>query len=283
MTKLALPDTPHSIQKGVPLKLVLDKAAVNQLASNLSSVYNGFKGKKFVDKVMSEIDPLALKERGLFIAKVLKEYLPTNYSESIEVLLQSLTPPIEDTDNLGLSGMFYLPHVSFVALYGLDPGYNDGKDPFDVSMNAQYELTKRFTSEFSIREFLVAHPERTFEVLHQWKNDRDPHVRRLCSEGTRPRLPWASKIQYLVDDPSPSIPILEHLKNDDDLYVRRSVANHVGDIAKDHLDLALSLCSSWLPDSTNELKWVIRHALRHPAKKGNKATLRIKEKAKKTK
>ena len=111
-------------------------------------------------------------------------------------------------------------------------------------------------------------------------NDPDPHVRRLCSEGTRPRLPWAQKINALVLDPSPSLPILEKLKDDDDLYVRRSVANHVGDIAKDNLELALKLCMNWLDESSKELKWVIRHALRHPAKKMNKEALAIRKMAK---
>ncbi len=275
MKEIRLPEAPHSIQKGVPLKLVLDKAAVNQLAINLKAVDSHFNKTDFIEKVMQNIEPLALKERGVFIAKVLREYLPDNYSDAISILLRSLTPPLKRTDDLGLSGLFYMPHVSFVAMYGLDKEYNNNRDPFDISMKAQYELTKRFSSEFSIREFLVAQPERTFDILYKWMNDSDPHVRRLCSEGTRPRLPWAQKIQSLVVDPSPSFRILENLKNDVDLYVRRSVANHVGDIAKDNLETALEMCEAWLIDSSNELKWVIRHALRHPAKKGNKDALRI--------
>lgn len=82
--------------------------------------------------------------------------------------------------------MFYMPHVSFIARYGLDKAYNGGKDPFEVSMNAQYEITKRFTAEFSIRSFIVDQQERMFDVLYHWMKDADPHARRLCSEGTRP-------------------------------------------------------------------------------------------------
>lgn len=194
--------------------------------------------------------------------------------------MESLTPPLERTDNLGLSGMFYLPHVSFVALFGLDEAYNKNQDPFDISMKAQFELTKRFSSEFSIRTFIIDQPERTFAVLYNWMTDKDPHVRRLCSEGTRPRLPWAQKITALVNDPTPSLKILEYLKDDEDLYVRRSVANHVGDIAKDNLELALELCESWLPNASKELKWVIRHALRYPAKKEVKKALELRKLAK---
>jgi len=280
MSEIKLPVTPHSIQKGVPLKLVLDRPAVEQLAINIHCIYPGFDKQSFTNQVMSNIEPLALKERGFLMADAMKQFLPNNYTEAIDILLKSLTPPLDQTHTLGLSGMFYMPHVSFVERYGLDKDYNGGVDPFDISMKAQYELTKRFSSEFSIRVFIIDQPERTFDVLNEWMNDPDPHVRRLCSEGTRPRLPWAQKIGALVEDPGPSLPILEKLKNDPDLYVRRSVANHVGDIAKDHLNLALELTENWLDDASRELKWVIRHALRHPSKKGNEEALRIRKLAK---
>ena len=280
MKQLKLPKTPNSIQKGVPLKLVLDRPAVTQLSSNLQLVYPSFEASNFVKEAMSEIDPLSLKERAHWIARVMKKYFPDHYTEAIEIILKSLTPPIEDTSKLGLSGMFYMPHVSFVEQFGLDKKYNGDVDPFDISMKAQYELTQRFSAEFSIRTFIIDQQERTFNQLYQWMNHSDPHVRRLCTEGTRPRLPWAQKIPSLVEDPAPSLPILEKLKNDEDLYVRRSVANHVGDIAKDHLDLALNLCESWLQDASKELKWVIRHALRHPSKKGVAKALEIRKLAK---
>ncbi|MEM8896154.1 MAG: hypothetical protein AAGC88_16365 [Bacteroidota bacterium] len=113
-----------------------------------------------------------------------------------------------------------MPHCHFVDKYGIDSRYNEGSDPFDISMKAQYELTQRFTCEFSIRPFIIADEKRTMEVLYQWMNDPSPHVRRLCSEGTRSRLTWSMKIQSFVDDLSPTLPIPEHLKNDPDLYVR---------------------------------------------------------------
>ncbi|MBL4658660.1 MAG: DNA alkylation repair protein [Flavobacteriales bacterium] len=280
MTHLKIPEAPNSIQKGVPLKLILDQDAVTQLATNLKFVYGEFDKQSFINESLSEIDTLGITERSKKIAKNLKKYLPNNYSEAINIILESLTPPLKSTENNGLAVLFYLPHVNYVAQYGLDKDYNNGRDPFEISMKAQFELTKRFSSEFSIRSFIIAQPERTFAILYKWMDDPDPHVRRLCSEGTRPRLPWAQKISLLVQDPSPTFPILEKLKNDDDLYVRRSVANHVGDIAKDNLDMALKMCNDWLTNSTKELNWVIRHALRHPAKKGNEAALKLRKIAK---
>ena len=278
--KIVLPNAPNSIQKGVPLKLILDRPAINQMGMNLKIAYGAFDAQGFINKSLLDIEPLALKERGIHIAQILKDYLPSPYSKAIEIILSSLTPPLKETTNLGLSGMFYLPHVCFVEIYGQEENYNDEEDPFDISMKAQYELTKRFSAEFSIRTFIKRQSDRTFSVLYEWMKDPDPHIRRLCSEGTRPRLPWASKIQSLILDPRPSLPILNLLKDDEDLYVRRSVANHVGDIAKDNLDLALELCSNWLKDSSKERKWVIRHALRYPSKKGIKTALSIRKAAK---
>lgn len=147
-------------------------------------------------------------------------------------------------------------------------------------MRAQYELTRRFSAEFSMRPFLIKWPERTLARLLEWTRDPDPHVRRLCSEGARPRLPWAMRIPAFVKDPRPVLPILEALKDDVDLYVRRSVANHLGDIAKDHPQLAFEICERWLEGGSTERKWMIRHAVRHPAKKGVRAALRLRKLAK---
>jgi len=122
--------------------------------------------------------------------------------------------------------------------------------------------------------------ERTLTRINEWVFDPDPHVRRLCSEGTRLRLPWAPRIPAFINDPSPVLSILEALKDDKVLYVRRSVANHLGDIAKDHPEIVFAICEQWLIDATKDVKWLIRHALRYPAKKQNKIALQIRAAAK---
>jgi 3-methyladenine DNA glycosylase AlkC len=275
-----LPSAPRSIQKGISLSDLLDREAVECLAHNISLVHPDFDGKAFRRSALNGLKPLSIMQRGQHLAKALREHLPRRYEQAVRILLKSLTPPLTGTEDLGLGVFFYLPHVSFVAAYGLDAVHNDGRDPFETSMLAQYELTKRFSAEFSIRPFLIRWPERTLVQLQQWTVDRDPHVRRLCSEGTRPRLPWAMRIPAFVKNPRPVLPILEVLKDDTDLYVRRSVANHIGDIAKDHPRLAFELCERWLDGATTERKWLLRHAVRHPAKKGVKAALRIRRLAK---
>jgi len=254
---------------------LLDGEAVDCLVHNISLAYPQFDGASFRRKAQQGLAPLAILQRGQHLAQALREHLPARYSEAIQILIRSLTPPLSRTEDLGLGVFFYLPHVSFVAAYGLDATGNGGHDPFEISMTAQYEFTRRFSAEFSMRQFLIRWPERTLARLLKWTRDPDPHVRRLCSEGARPRLPWAVRIPAFIQNPKPVLPILEALKDDADLYVRRSVANHLGDIAKDHPKLAFEICERWLAGASAERKWMIRHALRHPAKKGVKAALRL--------
>jgi 3-methyladenine DNA glycosylase AlkC len=274
-----IPDAPLSIQKGSSLADLLDSEAVECLAHNLALVHASFDGDSFQRTALQDLAPLGILQRGQHLARALRAHLPTTYEDAVDILIRSLTPANEETEDLGLGVFFYLPHVSFVETYGLDAEGNGGRDPFDISMTAQYELTRRFSSEFSMRPFLIQQPERTLEQLQEWTRDPDPHVRRLCSEGTRPRLPWARRIPAFIKDPRPVLPIIESLKDDKSLYVRRSVANHVGDIAKDHPELAFEMCERWLAGASVERKWIIRHAVRHPAKKGVKVALRLRERA----
>lgn len=273
MTPFKIPQAPRSIQKDQPLKFLLETEAAECLAYNIQLVYPPFDAAQFIALALTGIESLGIMERAGHFAAALKATLPAKFADAVAVLLQTLTPPNQATEQLGLAVFFYLPHTRFMAEYGRDPVYNDGEDPFAIAMQAQYELTRRFTAEYAIRPFLIEDFERTLQQLKTWVTDADPHVRRLCSEGCRPRLPWGARIPQLIADPSPALPILEALKNDSSLYVRRSVANHLGDIAKDHPDLAFEVCERWLTDAGSQLKWVIRHALRHPAKKGDARAL----------
>ena len=279
MTQFRLPVAPRSIQKDNPIKFLLDREAVDCLAHNIGLVHASFDAEAFKQLALTNIDPLGFMDRSAHIAAALKATLPAKFSDATEILLNTLTPPNVHTERLGLSVFFYLPHTRFVAEYGRDAQHNGGEDPFDIAMRAQYELTRRFTAEFSIRPFLIHDFERTLNQLTLWLDDPDPHVRRLCSEGCRSRLPWGARIPQLIADPTPVLPILETLKNDPSLYVRRSVANHLGDIAKDHPELAFNVCERWLTNADKDLKWVIRHAVRHPAKQGNSTAIALRKAA----
>ena len=142
-------------------------------------------------------------------------------------------------------------------------------------MDLQYELTQRFTCEFSIRAFLEREPQRTLARLREWTRDPSAHVRRLVSEGTRPRLPWAPRLRKFIDDPTPVIDLLELLKDDPAPLVRRSVANNLNDIGKDHPDLLLEIGSRWMTDAGPERTALIRHALRSAIRRGDRQALEI--------
>lgn len=265
-----IPYAPRSIEKGRALKLLLNQEAIECLAQNILYVHRDFDARGFCECALTNLEPLEFMQRGRQIAKALHQFLPNHYSKAVAILIASLTEERIEAEQFGLAEFFYLPHSFFISEYGQDAKYHHGKDPFDVSMAALRALTTRFTSEFAIRTFLLEQQERTLRQVSRWMEDPNPHVRRLCSEGTRPRLPWGKRIPSLILDPQPTLHILDALKNDKSLYVRRSVANHVGDIAKDHPETAFGMCENWLrAGASKELRWLIRHAVRYPAKRGD--------------
>jgi 3-methyladenine DNA glycosylase AlkC len=150
-----------------------------------------------------------------------------------------------------------------------------GLDDFELSMQAQYELTQRFTAEFSIRPYLMLYPEQTLARLQTWATDSSVHVRRLVSEGTRPRLPWAPRLRSFQENPQPVLALLELLKDDPELYVRRSVANNLNDIGKDNPDVLIETTQRWLQNATPERRWLVTHALRSALKRGDANALKV--------
>jgi 3-methyladenine DNA glycosylase AlkC len=140
-------------------------------------------------------------------------------------------------------------------------------------MQALYQMTKRFSAEGAIRAFLLKHPERTLAILSDWAEDENPHVRRLVSEGTRPRLPWTMQLKPFIEDPRPVLKLLEKLKTDPVLMVRRSVANNLNDIAKDNPALVVKTLRRWMKIKDEGTQWLIRHAARTLIKQGNRDVL----------
>lgn len=278
-----IPAAPRAIIKGHAVKDILNQNAVGFLARNIWLFHKDFQAEKFYQLATENIEAQSLMDRARHIASALFTTLPAHYAQAIDILVGSMPPPVGDKEEFGLAELFYLPYSFYIAEYGLHPRHNDGVDPFDTSMQAQRELTMRFSAEFSIRPFLVADQERTLSTIRSWCQDPSNHIRRLCSEGTRPRLPWGIRLASLIKNPQPIIHILEQLKNDTSLYVRRSVANNLGDIAKDHPSLVFDLCEQWLQDADKHanIRWVIRHAIRYHARNGNQRALELRERAKK--
>ena len=251
------------------LKTFFSAALVRRLARDIERVHPDFDARAFVKAATSGLEDLELLDRGRHIARALARFLPGSYPDAIDVLIKSLGP-VHATDELvgvGMAPFFYLPHTIFVAERGLDH--------FDLSMKAQYELTRRFSAEGSIRPFIAKEPERTLRVLREWARDPDAHVRRLVSEGTRLRLPWAMRVVWLDTNPERVLELLELLKDDPTTLVRRSVANNLNDLGKVHPALLADTAEAWLEGASAERRALVEHALRSAVKRGEPRALRL--------
>lgn len=250
-----------------PLKNQFGPEIPRRIARMIGAQHASFPQRDFVADALRGYEELDLMARGRHLANTLRQHLPRDYAAAIEILLASLGPKPESTDLQGMAPFLYLPHVVFVSEFGLDH--------FELSMRAQYELTQRFTAEFSIRAYLQRHPEQTLARLREWIDDPNLHVRRLVSEGTRPRLPWAPRLREFQKDPRAVLALLELLKDDPELYVRRSVANNLNDIGKDHPELLFKTCRRWMKNASPERAWLVRHALRSALKRAETGALDV--------
>jgi 3-methyladenine DNA glycosylase AlkC len=253
------------LERGVaePLKTFFSSALVRRLGRDIARVHPRFPVRAFTNDACRGLDALELLERGRHIADALGAHLPPSYPDAIGILLQSLGPE-HATDELigvGMAPFFYLPHTLFVAERGLEH--------FDLSMRAQYELTKRFSAEGSIRPYIARNPERALAFLQSWATDKNPHVRRLVSEGSRLRLPWAVRVGWLDQNPERVLALLELLKDDASTMVRRSVANNLNDLGKVRRDLLIRTAGAWLEDASPERRILIESALRSAVRRGD--------------
>ncbi|MEN0058484.1 MAG: DNA alkylation repair protein [Bdellovibrio sp.] len=223
------------------------------------------------EKLLPQLKSLELKARIGLICDFLHAHLPTDYRKALRILLKAVSRPQAGIQPL--TGFDLWPVTEFVQRYGLD------KKDFDESLQALHELTQKFTAEFAIRPFLIEDEKYTLKVLHRWTQDSEVSVRRLVSEGTRPRLPWGQQLKSFIKDPAPTLPLLEDLKYDEELFVRKSVANHLNDISKDHPSLTLKIIQRWLQEAPTEhqakIRWIARHSLRTLLKKGHPQALKI--------
>jgi 3-methyladenine DNA glycosylase AlkC len=255
------------MEQNFQVRDVFNEKVVNQLATSLAEVWQGFDAKGFGRTINSQLRSLTFSERAALIRDTLGEYLPKDYPRALEIILKALPSESPNHELTGFDGFIIMPQNDFVAKYGLDH--------YDLSMQALYQMTKRFTAEGAIRAFLLKYPDKTLAILSTWAEDENCHVRRLVSEGTRPRLPWAIQLKPFIEDPRPVLKLLEKLKTDPELMVRRSVANNLNDIAKDHPDQVVETLRRWNRIRDEGIRWLIRHAARTLVKQGNKEMLAI--------
>ena len=243
-------------------------SVITDIARDLKRAYPAFNARAFARECLAGLAPLSLTGRAAHIAAAMRRHLPANFDQVADILERSLGPHHESTESFGLAPFKYLPHTMLTA--------SDGLGHFEASMRLQHEITQRFSAEFSIRAFLNTHPEATYARFIEWSVDPSPHVRRLVSEGSRPRLPWAPRLRHFQKDPKPVLALLERLKDDPELYVRRSVANSLNDIAKDHPDVVVDVCRRWLKETTSPTRaWIVSHALRSLVKAGHPGALEL--------
>jgi 3-methyladenine DNA glycosylase AlkC len=250
-----------------PLKNYYGPDVPARIARMIKEVDSGFDEDAFLADALDGYQALELTPRARQIAQALGRHLPQDYERAIEILIASLGPKLQAAELTGIDVFVYPPHVFFIAEFGVDH--------FEASMRAQYELTQRFSAEYSIRVFLERYLQQTLGRLHEWAFDSNVHVRRLVSEGTRPRLPWAPRLRAFQDDPRPVLELLELLKDDPDLFVRRSVANNLNDIGKDNPAALIETCRRWMKDASPQRSWLVRHALRSAVKRGEPEALEI--------
>ncbi|MFC4255829.1 DNA alkylation repair protein [Altererythrobacter xixiisoli] len=240
------------------LKDILGLQALATIADAGVSASARFDRTSFLSAASDGLDALSIMERVRHVADALHTALPGRYVDALEII-HAMAPNLTH-------GFQAVAVTEFVARYGLGD--------FDRSMAALADLTRFGTADFAIRPFLIQDTERTLAVMQRWTSSADEHLRRLASEGSRPRLPWASRIPALKDDPTLAAPILEALKADPSAYVRKSVGNHLNDIAKDRPDWLLDRLADWPTDNPHTL-WIIRHALRTLIKKGEPRALAL--------
>ncbi|MFT6258595.1 MAG: 3-methyladenine DNA glycosylase AlkC [Rickettsiales bacterium] len=248
---------------------VFNERIITSFASDIKNVWHNFDEKGFLSEIILDLERLGFKERSDLIRDKLAKYLPDNFEKAVDILLKSLRSELNNFGDIKTNwdGFIILPQTSFVAKYG--------RSHFELSMGALYEMTKRLSAENDLRTFIEVDFTRSMRILHNWCEDKNHHIRRLVSEGTRSRLPLAGRIKRFQEDPLPVIDLLEKLKDDHSLYVRRSVANNINDIAKDNPDIAVYTLQRWNLSSSEKVKWVVRHASRNLIKKGNLEILKM--------
>ena len=260
-----------------PFKNLINAGTVTSAGLHLQRAWTGFDRPRFEALASEGLDALELKARMLQLANALGATLPTDFNAACQVLETSLAPPLPLDDkgepeglttaqaSTGLAGWVIWSMGEFVARHG--------QHDVPRALACLHALTQRSTAEFAIRPFIQQQPDAVWPVLARWVNDPSAHVRRLVSEGSRPRLPWGLRLQALVVDPAPTLGLLQKLQDDPSSYVRRSVANHLNDIAKDHPDLVARWVKDHLVKATPERSALLRHASRSLIKQGHAPTL----------
>ena len=257
-------------------KSMYNEQFFDRFMKDLKLVINDFDACEFVSQIMDdEWENREYKQRIMHITTILKKFLPADYRASIAKILELLDyvkktlPDFSKIDdkNFGLLTLEYGAILdNYVEQYGMDD--------YETSVKAIEKITQFTSCEFVTHPFIIKYPDKMMEQMLVWSRHEHWGVRRLASEGCRPRLPWAMALPNLKENPAPIIPILENLKNDPSRFVRLSVANNLNDIAKDNPETVIDLVKRWKGES-EEVDWIIKHGCRTLLKQGNQEVMKL--------
>ncbi|WP_244098454.1 DNA alkylation repair protein [Burkholderia gladioli] len=255
------PDSPDSLDSPVLLKDSMGERQFRSLLSTLKLIERSFDTRRFLAVALDGLDELSLMARVRRASLAIEagaQALPGGYDTVLTLLAEAA------------------PHLGggFLSLVAPDYVGQFGRHDFDRSMAALAFFTRFGSSEFAVREFLRDDPRRALATLRDWSRHEDQAVRRLASEGSRPRLPWSFRLREIEADPALAAPILDNLCADPSDYVRRSVANHLNDITKLHPDWVLERAAAW-GGADAGTRWIVRHALRTLVKRGDARALAL--------
>lgn len=258
-----------------PFKEVFHRQAIQCLGRVLGRSDSAFDVKHFEALALKNLASLELKQRCDQIYRALCETLPQDFPRAAEVIHASLHPACDgNAQKLGVTeegvqGWMIMPLAEYA---GRECGGH-----WSLGLELLMEMTMRFTSEFGIRHLWRERPQEVMAVVATWTAHPNEHVRRLVSEGSRPRLPWGMQLPAFIADPQATLPLLEALRDDPSPYVRKSVANHLNDIARDHPQVALEVARHWHADAPQERQRLLRHAMRNLLKQGHPQVLALYE------
>lgn len=266
------------MQQGEALKDAYDQAYIARLGAALAGSFAelgldfdtpGFAAAVFAEECEVGWSALELKGRMVRIADVLDAVLPDDLAAAIEVLV----PVVPEFG--GYQAMIFPAVVELRGMRGIEQQAADGA--WGLAVAALARFTEYSSSEFAVRPLILRDQARMLAEMQRWTADANHHVRRLASEGCRPRLPWAMALPPLKRDPGPLLPILEALRDDESEYVRRSVANNLNDIAKDHPNAVLEVAERWLEAGacSEERRRLVKHACRTLLKAGEPRAMRL--------
>ncbi|WFR55413.1 hypothetical protein QA584_17595 [Anaerocolumna sp. AGMB13025] len=242
------------------LKDMYNQEFLKEFGERINAVYSAFPVQKFISEVMDETwEDLELKARMRKISEGMGKFLPEDYEAALMILF---------TINEECMGFPYMVLPDFVEVFG------QGEEHWELSMKALERFTKQSSSEFAIRPFLLKDPVRGIEQMEIWSKHDNEHVRRLSSEGCRPRLPWGVSLPVFKADPAPVLGVLMNLMEDTSLYVRKSVANNINDITKDNKTLVLDLAER-LKGVNPFTDWILRQGLRTLIRKAEPKALEL--------